>query len=226
MTYIGAMHALAPRSRLRRTRLGPPGWARLALAWLLWLAADRAQADNAYLQAADAKPVEVELAGTEWGDDIDGGERKLAARMSTTRLAVLPYGAVFRIEFVSLPAGGAMPRAIPRLLLLATPQEIAILPSGDEAATLQRLQSQKSPPPIAAEAVRAIARGQRPKSRTRGGESWLRVVGDLCTYRYAHPAGHFTTLVWQRGVGLVEYATGRGARADGFRLRRRSSVTK
>lgn len=203
-------------------------WPRLGAFILLLslLASGESRAENPYLQARDDKPVGVDLQGTEWGDDIDGGERTLAARMTTTRVAVLPYGAVFRIEFVSLPTQAQMPRALPRWLLLATAQEIAILESDDEAATLQRLQQQASPPPFAAEAVRAITRGRRQLSHTRTSASQVSVTGDRCTYRYMHPSGHFTTLVWQRGVGLIEYAAGRGARADGVRLRRRAGVTK
>jgi hypothetical protein len=33
-------------------------------------------------------------------------------------------------------------------------------------------------------------------------------------------SGHFKTIIWKKGVGLIEYAEGRGARADGFRLKR------
>lgn len=36
----------------------------------------------------------------------------------------------------------------------------------------------------------------------------------------SHNSGHFTKIVWKRGVGLVEYASGYGAHADGFRLKR------
>jgi hypothetical protein len=37
--------------------------------------------------------------------------------------------------------------------------------------------------------------------------------GDLCIYEGDHPSGHFKKIVWKKGVGLVEYASGYGARA-------------
>ena len=44
--------------------------------------------------------------------------------------------------------------------------------------------------------------------------------GDLCIYEASHPSGHFKKIVWKKGVGLVEYASGYGAHADGYRLKR------
>ena len=190
--------------------------------WLLGMLVGlgSAQAANPYLQAPDDQPVSVELQGSEWGDDIDGGERPLRARLTTTRVAVLPYGSVYRLEFVSLPAPSAMPRAIAPLLLLATESELVSLASEDWPTTLARLQAQPQAPPSAASDLRAIDRGRRLLRGERGAQEELRVVGSRCTYRYRHPSGHFTTLVFQRGLGLIEYAQGRGARADGFRLQR------
>ena len=54
-------------------------------------------------------------------------------------------------------------------------------------------------------------------------ESWkttIRLKGNLCVYDASHPSGHFKKVVWKKGVGLVEYASGYGAHADGFRLKR------
>jgi hypothetical protein len=48
----------------------------------------------------------------------------------------------------------------------------------------------------------------------------INVKGDLCVYDSSHPSGHFKKMIWKKGVGLVEYASGSGARADGFRLKR------
>ena len=43
--------------------------------------------------------------------------------------------------------------------------------------------------------------------------------GSYHAYATLH-LGHFRTVVWQKGVGLIEYAQGYGADRDGFRLRR------
>ena len=48
----------------------------------------------------------------------------------------------------------------------------------------------------------------------------IELKADLCVYEAAHPSGHFKKIVWKKGVGLVEYASGYGAHADGFRLKR------
>jgi hypothetical protein len=46
------------------------------------------------------------------------------------------------------------------------------------------------------------------------------VKGGLCVYDSSHPSGHFKKIVWKKGVGLIEYASGYGAHADGYRLKR------
>src|SRR5215831_4231783 len=46
------------------------------------------------------------------------------------------------------------------------------------------------------------------------------VKGDLCINLDEHPSGHFTKVVWKRGVGLIEYASNYGAEREGFRLKR------
>ncbi|MEY2505216.1 MAG: hypothetical protein QOG27_1496, partial [Verrucomicrobiota bacterium] len=51
-------------------------------------------------------------------------------------------------------------------------------------------------------------------------ETKIEVKGSLCTYLSSHNSGHFTKLVWKKGVGLIEYASGYGAMADGYRLKR------
>jgi len=38
----------------------------------------------------------------------------------------------------------------------------------------------------------------------------------------SHNSGHFTKVVWKKGVGLVEYAAGYGAERDGYRLKRQT----
>ena len=48
----------------------------------------------------------------------------------------------------------------------------------------------------------------------------IEVKGDLCINLDEHPSGHFTKVVWKKGVGLVEYAQGYGAAREGFRLKR------
>jgi hypothetical protein len=48
----------------------------------------------------------------------------------------------------------------------------------------------------------------------------IEIKGNACTYLASHNSGHFTKVVWKKGVGLAEYASGYGANADGYRLKR------
>src|SRR5437762_1301066 len=48
----------------------------------------------------------------------------------------------------------------------------------------------------------------------------IKSKGDFCIYEASHASGHFEKIVWKKGVGLVEYANGYGAQADGYRLKR------
>ena len=54
----------------------------------------------------------------------------------------------------------------------------------------------------------------------------IKLKGDLCIYDANHPSGHFKKIVWKKGVGLVEYASGYGAHADGYRLKREVTSQK
>jgi hypothetical protein len=52
-------------------------------------------------------------------------------------------------------------------------------------------------------------------------ENTIRLKDDLCIFESNHSSsGHFKKVVWKKGAGLVEYAMGHGAAADGFRLKR------
>jgi hypothetical protein len=51
-------------------------------------------------------------------------------------------------------------------------------------------------------------------------------LGDQCIYLSSHnSSGHFKKLVWKKGVGLVEHASGYGARQDDYRLKRADART-
>lgn len=44
--------------------------------------------------------------------------------------------------------------------------------------------------------------------------------GGLVMFRSYHPSGHFTRMLWQRGLGITEISMGSGARQDGWELHR------
>ena len=53
-----------------------------------------------------------------------------------------------------------------------------------------------------------------------GEETTIKLKGVLCIYEASHSSGHFKKVVWKKGVGLIECASGYGAHADGYRLKR------
>jgi hypothetical protein len=55
----------------------------------------------------------------------------------------------------------------------------------------------------------------------------ITVRGDVCLRQSIHDgSGHFGRVEWRRGDGLVEFALGRGAMADGFELKWKPSLKK
>ena len=68
---------------------------------------------NPFLDAADDKPLSAKFRGTEWSDDTSNEEISLTARVITTRLAKMSWGAIFKIEFTDLKSRASKKRKIP-----------------------------------------------------------------------------------------------------------------
>src|SRR6202162_2425020 len=69
-------------------------------------------AANPFLDAKDDKPVSANFRGTEWNDENIDGEIPLTARVVTSRIATMPWGAIFKIEFVDLKSSASEKREI------------------------------------------------------------------------------------------------------------------
>ncbi len=138
-----------------------------------------AYAVNPFLDAPNDKPAAAKFRGAEWGDEIPQEEIPLSARVVTTRIARMPWGAIFKIEFNDLKSHAPQPRKIEPEYFVVTDDQIVLL-----------------------------------RKTTIG------LKGNLCVYEASHPSGHFKKVVWKKGMGLVEYASGYGAMKDGFRLKR------
>src|SRR5205823_9645829 len=69
-------------------------------------------AANPFLDAPDDKPVSAKFRGMEWSDEISAGEIPLTARVVTTRVAIMPWGAIFKIEFTDLKSRARKKREI------------------------------------------------------------------------------------------------------------------
>jgi hypothetical protein len=179
-------------------------------------------AANPFLSATDDKPVSAKFRGTEWGDEIQQEEILFAARVVTTRLAKMPWGAIFKIEFTNLKSRAPKKREMPADYFIVTDDRIVLLPrteEEDKETAVKRISAMDKPPEFEESNVRGITSGEfnhedGPWTTT------IEVKGDECTYLASHNSGHFTKIVWKKGVGLGEYASGYGAHADGYRLKR------
>jgi hypothetical protein len=172
-----------------------------------------------FLDAKDDRSVSTKFRGTEWSDDINEEEIPLTARVIMTRVAKMPWGAIFKIEFTDLKSRAKKPRQIPSDYFIVTDQRIVLLNEEDNDAAIKKISAMNEAPAFEDRDVRGIASGkfnyeEGPWTTT------IEIKGNECTYLASHNSGHFTKIVWKRGVGLVEYASGYGAHADGFRLKR------
>ena len=176
-------------------------------------------AANPFLDAKDDQPVSAQFRGTEWGDEIEEEEIPLTARVVTTRVAKMPWGAIFKIEFTNLKSRAKKRREIRPDYFIVTDERIVLLNEEDNDAAVKKISAMDQAPTFQDSDVRGITSGklnyeEGPWTTT------FEIKGNECTYLASHNSGHFTKIVWKRGVGLVEYATGYGAHADGFRLKR------
>jgi hypothetical protein len=178
-----------------------------------------AQATNPFLDASDEKPVSGKFRGTEWGDEIQQDEIPLTARVVTTRVAKMPWGAIFKIEFTDLESRAPQKREIRRDYFIVTDDCIVLLNEEDNEAAVKKISGLDKPPEFEPGDVYGITTG---KFNHEDGlwKTTISLKGDLCVYDSSHPSGHFKKIVWKKGAGLVEYASGYGAHADGFRVKR------
>ena len=59
-------------------------------------------AANPFLNTPADTSVSAKFRGTEWSDDIGEQDVPLTARVVTTRIAKMPWGAIFKLEFTDL----------------------------------------------------------------------------------------------------------------------------
>lgn len=186
---------------------------------ILWAAP--AIAANPFLDSKDDKPASVNVRGTEWGDDI-GGEIPLTARMITTRIASMPWGAIFKIAFVDLKSRAEQKREIRPQYFIATDDRILLLNEEDNDAAAKKISAMDKPPQFEQADIRAIANGKL-KFEDGPYTTSIEVKGDQCTYLTSHNSGHYTKFVWKKGAGLIEHSSNYGAAKDGYRLKRAGS---
>jgi hypothetical protein len=178
-----------------------------------------AYAANPFLDAPGDKPVSAKFRGTEWSDDIGEEEIPLAARVLTTRLAKMPWGAIFKIEFTDLKSRAEKQREIRPEYFIVTDDRIVLLNEEDNDAAAKKISALDKPPEFDPNDIYGITSGIFEHQEGLW-KTIIKLNGNLCIYEASHPSGHFKKVVWKKGVGLVEYASGYGAHADGYRLKR------
>jgi hypothetical protein len=192
---------------------------RSLIATISILLAASAFAANLFLDAKDDKPVSVNVRGSEWNDESTNGEIPLTARMITTRIASMSWGAIFKIEFADLKSRAEQKREIRALYFIATDDRIYLLNEEDNDAAAKKMSAMDKAPNFEQGDIRAIAKGklnfeEGPYTTT------IEVKGDECTYLTSHNSGHYTKFVWKKGQGLIEHGSNYGAMRDGFKLKR------
>ncbi|HWH90241.1 MAG TPA: hypothetical protein VNV64_00465 [Candidatus Binatia bacterium] len=192
---------------------------RIATMMISILLATFTQAANPFLDAPADKPMSAKFQGTEWGDEIQQEGIPLTTRVVTTRLARMPWGAIFKIEFTDLESRAPQKREIRPDYFIVTDDRIVLLNEEDNEAAVKKISALYKPPEFEPGDIYGITTG---KFSHEDGlwKTTISLKGNLCVYDSSHPSGHFKKIVWKKGVGLVEYASGSGAHADGFRLKR------
>ena len=182
-------------------------------------------AANPFLDAKDDKPVSAKFQGNEWGDEIQQDEIPLTARVVTTRVANMPWGAIFKIEFTDLKSSAPQKREIRPDYFIVTDDRMVLLNEEDNEAAVKKISAMDKPPAVEPGEVYGITTGSFNHEESLW-KTTIKLKGDLCIYDSSHPSGHFKKIIWKKGVGLVEYASGYGAHADGYRLKRTTTAQK
>src|SRR6266487_3636995 len=69
-------------------------------------------AANPFLNTPDDTQVSTKFRGTEWNDDIGEQDIPLTVRVVTTRIARMPWGAIFKVAFTDLESRAEKQREI------------------------------------------------------------------------------------------------------------------
>jgi hypothetical protein len=180
---------------------------------------------NPFLNTPNDQPLSVKFRGTEWSEDIGDREIPLTAQVTIARIAKMPWGAIFKIEYTDLKSRAEKQREIRPDYFIVTGDQIVLLNEEDNDAAAKKISALDKPPEFQPNDIYGIISGNF-EHQEGNWKTTIKVKGDLCIYEANHPSGHFRTIVWKKGVGLVEYASGYGAQADGYRLKRVATKQK
>ena len=103
-------------------------------------------AANPFLDTPADERVSAKFRGTEWGDDIGEQEIPLTARVVTTRIAKMPWGAIFKIEFTDLKSRAEKQREIRPDCFVVTDNRIVLLNEEDNNTAAKKISTLDKPP--------------------------------------------------------------------------------
>src|SRR6201999_653991 len=152
---------------------------RLATVMISILLPSFTHAANSFLDASSDKPVSAKFQGTEWGDEIQQDEIPLTARVVTTRLAKMPWGAIFKVEFTDLESRAPQKREIRSDYFIVTDDRIVLLNEEDNEAAVKKISALDKPPEFEPNDVYGITAG---KFSHEDGlwKTTIGLKGDLC----------------------------------------------
>ncbi len=134
-------------------------WARFSAIMTPILLSVAAYAANPFLVAPNDKPVSAKFRGTEWSDDIGEEDIPLTGLVVTTRLAKMPWGAIFKIEFTDLKSRAEKPREIRPDYFIVTDDRIVLLNEEDNEAAAKKISALDKPPEFEANDIYGITSG-------------------------------------------------------------------
>ncbi len=156
-----------------------------------------AYAANPFLDAQDDKPVSAKFRGTEWSDDIGEQDVPLTARVVTTRMAKMPWGAIFKVEFTDLKSRAEKQREIRPEYSLVPDNRIVLLSEEDNAAAAKKISALDKPPEFEPNDIYGITSGSFEHQEGEW-KTTIKLKGDLCIYQASHPSGHFKKILWKK----------------------------
>lgn len=183
-------------------------------------------AENPFLNAKSDEPVSAKFKGMEWNDEFEKEEYAWSARVTTTRIATAQWGAFFKITFDEVETKAPQKREVQPLYFFTTDNEIVLFNEEKAEELIPKLATEENPPEFEPTDIYGLSKGTRSVAEGNTSGTKLAVKGDKSTYSWSHSSGHFTRVTWQRGVGLVEFGQGQGARKDGFNLKREVVAAK
>src|SRR5437764_3393553 len=115
---------------------------------------------NPLLRAKADGAAYATVRGNEWGDEMQKNETPHTARLVTTRVANMPWGAIFKIEFADLKSSAQQKREIRPDYFIVTDDRIILLNEEDNDAVVKKFSAMDKPPEFESGDIYGITTGK------------------------------------------------------------------